>query len=344
MNTENISDTEFNIEIDDNSYCVSSTLPDIIGRSQAMRDIADRIMKVAKNDVNVMISGESGTGKELIARSIHYHSTRKNAPFIPIDCVALPATLLESELFGFEKGAFTGAAQTKPGLFELADKGTLFLDEITELDSHLQAKLLRVLQERQFRRIGGKEFIHVDVRIISATNRNPETAVQEKWLRQDLYFRLNVVPIFIPPLRERKNDIEPLALHFIEKYTPFSHIDIHSISKDAMEKLKTHPWPGNIRELENTIQRMLSLTDHAVLEASDIPTEFKNQLPAGNTGGFWQRPYKEAKAECIEEFTRTYLNRLLQKQNGNISKVAESSGLSRAMIYRLLQKFNISAS
>lgn len=306
-----------------------------------MRDIATRVLKVARNDVNVMISGESGTGKELIARNIHYHSPRKNAPFIPVDCVALPATLLESELFGFEKGAFTGAVHAKPGLFELANRGTLFLDEITELDHHLQAKLLRVLQERQFRRIGGKDFIHVNVRIISATNRNPEKAVEDKWLRQDLYFRLNVVPIFLPPLRQRLEDIDILVSHFVKKYNPFASIEIQSISDDAIAALKSYAWPGNVRELENIIQRMISLTDHAEILAEDIPLDPKSKTAQAVTTDLTQMPYKEAKAKYIEEFTVNYLSQLMKKHNHNITHVAKASGLSRAMLYRLLQKFNI---
>ncbi len=333
--------TSFKTENTTNAYCVSSELPNIIGKSQVMRDIATRVLKVARNDVNVMISGESGTGKELIARNIHYHSPRRNAPFIPVDCVALPATLLESELFGFEKGAFTGAVHSKPGLFELANRGTLFLDEITELDHHLQAKLLRVLQERKFRRIGGKDFINVDVRIISATNRNPEQAVEEKWLRQDLYFRLNVVPVFLPPLRQRLEDIETLVAHFIRKYNPFASIEIKSISDEAITALKAYEWPGNVRELENIVQRMISLTDHADIETSDIPSDLNSLQFKEDNGALINLPYKEAKARYVEEFTVNYLTQLMNKYKHNITHAAGASGLSRAMLYRLLQKFNI---
>lgn len=234
-------------------------LPDLVGECQLMQEIAERVQKVAKSEANVLIYGESGTGKEMIAKNIHHFSRRTEQPFIPLDCVALPTNLLESEIFGYEKGAFTGAIAAKPGLLEIAHDGTLFLDEITELDINLQAKLLRVLQERQFRRIGGTKIIHVNVRIISATNVVPEKAVKDNKLRQDLYFRLNVVPIILPPLRNRKEDIPILVQHFIKKFSPTSPREIKGITREAMKELKRYHWPGNVRELQNVIEQAMSL-------------------------------------------------------------------------------------
>ena len=322
--------------------CVSDFLPNIIGESAAIKDIAEQVIKVAGVDVNVLISGSSGTGKELIARSIHSLSPRNNASFIPIDCVALPATLLESELFGFEKGAFTGAVQSKLGLFELAHKGTIFLDEITELEQSLQAKLLRVLQERQFRRIGGKQTIDVDVRVISATNRNPEEAVKDRWLRNDLYYRLNVVPLRIPPLCERKEDIRCLIRHFIKKYSPFSRTDVQGVSEEVVQCLMDYPWPGNVRELENVMQRMISMADHETIQLSDVPLEYIEHKESAPVDLIGDLPYKEARDQCLSAFKKDYFQRLIETHNGNVSQISRVSGLSRAMIYRIFKDFDIS--
>jgi len=316
-------------------------LENIVGESDTMKQIAKRVLKVAKSEANVIIFGESGTGKELIARSIHRYSPRKNKPFIPLDCVALPTTLLESELFGFEKGAFTGAIKLKPGVFELAEEGTLFLDEISELDPHLQAKLLRVLQERQFRRIGGEKLIKVDVRIISATNRNPERAVKEKRLREDLYYRLNVVPIYLPPLRDRREDIPHLVHHFIKKYNPFCSIDVRGISNEAMHCIKEYLWPGNVRELENVVHRAMSLTDRNTIGLHDLPDDVQESKAELTDEMLHNLKYREAKDKCLEQFGKRYVSKLLEKYQGNISKVARAAGISRKTLYRMLENYGI---
>jgi len=316
-------------------------LNNIIYESSIMRQIAKNVIKLARSRANVLIFGESGTGKELIARNIHSFSSRNDKPFIPLDCVSLPASLLESELFGFEKGAFTGAHQAKPGVFELADGGTLFLDEITEMDYHMQAKLLRVLQERKFRHIGGKSFIDVDVRIISATNRDPVEAVKEKKFREDLYYRLNVVPIYLPPLRERYEDIPLLVHHFISKYNPFSEIEIKGISGKAMNCLRNWHWPGNIRELENVIQRLISMADHDYIEYDHLPDSLKNVDNGQLDKSTLSLGYKNAKIKCLENFNKQYFSKLFKDFDGNISKVASAAGVSRKTIYRIMTDFNI---
>ena len=228
----------------------SSSFDNIIAVNPQMKEIFEKVMKVARTDANIMISGESGTGKELIARSIHAHSSRAQGPFVPVDCVALPGNLLESELFGYERGAFTGAVNAKRGLLELANDGTFFLDEISELNLDLQAKLLRILQERQFRHLGGKELINVNIRVVSATNRDPATAVKEKVLRHDLYYRLNVIPIHLPPLRDRRDDIPLLAQFFLRKFARNNEKQNMRFSDEAMKRLSRYAWPGNVRELK----------------------------------------------------------------------------------------------
>ncbi|MEE4310800.1 MAG: sigma 54-interacting transcriptional regulator [candidate division KSB1 bacterium] len=310
-------------------------LKDIVAESEEMKKIAERIHRVAKTDASVLIIGESGTGKELIARNLHFLSYRKKQPFVPIDCVALPPTLLESEIFGYEQGAFTGATKAKPGMIELSNRGTLFLDEITELDFNLQAKLLRLIQERKFRRVGGTKTKGVDIRIISATNRNPETAIKEKKLREDLYYRLNVVPIVIPPLRERKEDIPVLVYHFIEKYNPTCAIEIKGITKHAMNRLKKYDWPGNIRELQNTIHHAMSLSDDDTIDVSDLPEAILGTETSEDLDYFKYQNFKEAKQRYLDQFTKKYFDTLLNKYKGNISKVARIAGVNRKTIYRL---------
>ncbi len=317
----------------------------IVYESSIMRQLAKNIVKLAKSNANVFIFGESGTGKELVARNIHNLSSRSKYPFIPLDCVSFPATLLESELFGFERGAFTGAVKSKPGVFELAENGTLFLDEITEMDYHMQAKLLRVLQERRVRRLGGKEFIEVNVRIISATNRDPEQAVKVQKLREDLYYRLNVVPVYLPPLKERKEDIPLLVHHFISKYNPTSAIQLKGIDNDALKCLIEYHWPGNIRELENLIHRIMSLSDHDTIEIDDLPNHLKEYKYESEHEIFDESllkySYHEAKKKWLERFNIEYFTKLLKRNSGNITKAAKKSGVSRKTFYRMLDEYNI---
>lgn len=314
---------------------------DIVCNSQSMRVVVQQILKIAKTDANVFIYGETGTGKEMAARAIHSNSLRKSGPFIPLDCVALPATLLESEIFGFEKGAFTGAIRTKPGIFELANDGTLFLDEIDELDLALQAKLLRVLQERQFRRIGGTKMINVNIRIVSAMNQGPEEAMEQKKLRNDLYYRLNVTAISMPPLRNRIEDIPQLVQQFIDEFNPSCHKEIKGISEEAMAYLKQYNWPGNVRELKNIIERAMSLTENSVISICDFPDSLKKKSLFAKTDSIPPVKYKEAKKKYNNQFTTTYFQTLIDVYHHNISKVAEVAGVSRKTLYRILEEINM---
>ncbi|MBN1348926.1 sigma-54-dependent Fis family transcriptional regulator [candidate division KSB1 bacterium] len=311
-------------------------LENVTGKSNVILKIQERVLKVAQSDANVFIYGESGTGKESIARNIHAHSRRRDNAFIPLDCVALPESLLESELFGYEQGAFTGAAKSKPGVMELADGGTLFLDEIVELAPPLQAKLLRALQEHQFRRIGGTKIIDVNLRIISATNIEPRKAVEDKRLRQDLYYRLNVVPIYMPPLRERKEDIPLLVQQFIKKFNPSSPKEIKGITADAMKCLKQYDWPGNVRELQNIIEQAMSLTDHDMIYMQDLPEYIitNKNIPAEICCHGLN--YKSARKKYLDQFNKNYFANLLRKHDGNMSRVAREAGISRRTLYRLL--------
>lgn len=312
-------------------------LKDFVGESKVIHDIAKRVKKAALSEANVLIYGESGTGKELIARNIHYFSQRSKKPFIAIDCVSLPPTLIESEIFGFERGAFTDAKKLKPRLIELADGGTLFLDEIAELDLKLQAKLLRVLQERQFRRLGSTEIKQVNVRIISATNINPETAIKEKKLRTDLYYRLNVVPINIPPLRERKEDIPILVNHFIKFFNSSSQIQIQHISSEALSLLQMYDWPGNVRELQNVIEKTIALADEETIKTEDLPEKIKINAVPIDEESLNKLTYKEAKDQFLQKFNHQYFSNMLKKYDGNISKVARDTGVSRWTIYRIFK-------
>jgi len=312
-------------------------LDHVVYKSPVMEDVARRVTKAARCDANVLIYGETGTGKEMIARNIHLKSNRKDKPFIPIDCVSLPPNLMESELFGFQKGAFTGAIKTKPGLMEIADCGTLFFDEITELDYNLQAKLLRTLQEHEFRRVGGTELINVDVRIISATNQNPEKTVKEKRLRKDLYYRLNVIQISMPPLRERKDDIPLLVQHFIKEFNPGISNEIKGISKDAMQCLIKYNWPGNVRELKNVIEQVMSMADQNMITLADLPENMKKYAMSLVDDVFQDTGFQEAKEKCLNEFYKKYVGYLLKKYDGNITKVARECGLSRWTIYRIIK-------
>lgn len=249
----------------------------LVGDSPAMQKLYEMIEKIADTESTVLITGESGTGKEMIAKTIHYSSSRSEAPFIPVNCAAIPKDLLESELFGHEKGAFTGALNTRIGRFELANKGTLFLDEVGELAPHLQVKLLRVLQEREFERVGGLKTIKVDVRILAATNRDLEKAVKEGRFREDLFYRLNVIPLTIPPLRERKEDIPLLLDHFTHEFARKRKRQPLRFSKGAMDALLSYDWPGNVRELRNLVERLTILVNSDVVEVSDLPEKFHNQ-------------------------------------------------------------------
>jgi two-component system response regulator AtoC len=322
----------------------TSTFDNIVGINPQMKEIFEKVVKVARTEANIMIYGESGTGKELIARSLHAHSSRSQGPFVPVDCVALPGNLLESELFGYEKGAFTGAINSKRGLLELANGGTFFLDEICELNLDLQAKLLRVLQERQFRHLGGKDLINVNIRVISATNRDPAAAMKEKVLRHDLYYRLNVIPLHLPPLRDRRDDIPLLAQFFLRKFSRDNEKQGLRFSDEAMKKLMRYSWPGNVRELQNVVERMTSLSSGRVMGVEDLPDYLRAEQDAPPTEGVAissDLTLREARQNWMESFEKKYLIELLNKYNGNISRVARKAGVHRMTIYRMLKQYNI---
>ena len=316
--------------------------PDIIGQSHALTRLLDTVKKVASSNADVMVCGESGTGKEMIARSVHKYSPRSEGPFVAVDCVALPRTLFESEMFGYEKGAFTGANEQRDGLLKQAHGGTLFIDEVTELDFDLQAKLLRVLQERQYRRVGGREIIDIDVRIVSATRRDPLEEVKKGTFRDDLYYRLSVIPLNLPPLRDRTEDIALLTNHFIEQSALKNGMEIKSLHKKVLDILETYNWPGNIRELRNITERMFVLSGNEIT-VDDLPPNLKPSSPLSqNFNTNISVSYKEAKEMVLGEFTEQYLRKLHLKEKGNISKMAIQSGLSRKALYDLIKKFKIS--
>jgi two-component system, NtrC family, response regulator AtoC len=305
---------------------------EVIGDSQPMQKVFDVIKKVAQSNATVLISGESGTGKELIARAITCNSLRRDKPFIKVNCAALPETLLESELFGHEKGAFTGAVLRRKGRFELADKGTLLLDEIGEISPAVQAKLLRVLQEKEFERIGGSHSLKVDVRVIATTNKDLQNAIGKKEFREDLYYRLNVVPIRMPALRERKDDIVLLVNHFLKKYTVYDNKKLPELSKGAMDIFMKYPWPGNVRELENIIERIV------VLELSDKELErhLESVLVAGGGG-------KDSFTigRPISELEKDYILKTLDATGSNKTRAAEMLGISVRTLRNKLNEYGI---
>lgn len=306
----------------------------IIGRSPAMREIFHTVERVAPTRATVLLAGESGVGKDMIARAIHQHSPRKNHAFVKINCTALPENLMESELFGYDKGAFTGANVSKPGKFEQADQGTAFLDEIGDVPGHIQVKLLRILQERQFERLGSNVTRNVDVRVIAATNVDLRAALEEGRFREDLYYRLNVVPIGIPPLRERREDIPFLAIHFVHKLSKELGSLAKEISPAGMERLLGHSWPGNVRELENTIERSLVLASGETLQAADIRVE----APRNASAPALQQSPLLPEGETLEHWEQMMIREALRRANGNKSQAARMLGLTRnALRYRLSQ-------
>jgi two-component system, NtrC family, response regulator AtoC len=312
----------------------------IISADSKMQDVFKLVSKVLNNDITVQIYGESGTGKELIARAIHYNGKRKDNPFIVVNCASIPRELLESELFGHEKGSFTGAHQRKLGKFEVANGGTIFLDEVGELEMLLQAKLLRVIQEKSFDRVGGTDLIKTDVRIISATNRDLKDAVEKKEFREDLFYRLNSFPIFIPPLRHRKGDILVLAQHFLESLSKKLGKEIKGFSKKALKLIYDYPWPGNIREMENTIERCMIIAEKDIIDVEDLPTHLRSSdsvIISDFTGNIFNDdtiiPFEKLKEESIRH--------ALKVTKGNIVEAAKKLHLGRATIYRLMERYNI---
>lgn len=314
----------------------------MIGESPAMQNVYRMIEKVARADSTVLIRGESGTGKELVARAIHYHSPRAGKPFVTINCAALPETLLESELFGHTKGAFTGAVAAKKGLFEEADGGTFFLDEVGEITLGLQAKLLRVLEEGEFMRLGETKPRRVNVRVLAATNRNLEKALADGTFRPELYYRLNVVTITLPPLRERDGDIALLATHFLARYSQKMGKRLEGFTPEAMSRLCRYSWPGNVRELENVIERAVILADGKMVDLCDLPKDLEGggepdiETQASSLGSL---PYKEA----VREFEKRLVLKALKDANGVQAKAAELLGLKRTTLHEIMKRLGIGA-
>jgi len=314
----------------------------IIGTSKSIKDIFEAIKRVAPTTTTILITGETGTGKELVADAIHYNSPRKKNPLLKINCAAIAKTLMESELFGHEKGAYTGAAVTKPGKFELAHKGTLFLDEVSEIPRDMQVKLLRVLQEQEFERVGGLRTIKVDVRIIAATNQNLLQQVQAGNFREDLYYRLNVFPIEVPPLRSRKEDILPLTDYFLEKFNKKLNVSVN-MEQEVKKMFLRHDWPGNIRELENLIERMILLAQNDTVTMREIPEEFKaavNKIAAAPLETS-KKPFKNYMRDHVENVEKQMIVKMLEEAGGNVTKAAQQLGLSRKGLQLKMIKYNL---
>jgi len=306
----------------------------IIGRSQSIQEVFDLIGQVCRSEATVLIRGESGTGKELIAHEIHYNSYRADKPFIKVNCAALPESVIESELFGHEKGAFTGAVASRKGRFELADRGTLFLDEIGELSPQMQVKLLRVLQEQEFERVGGIRTIKVDVRLVTATNRNLEEEIKAGKFREDLYYRLNVFPIHIPPLRERKSDIMLLCDHFIEKYNRRNHRNVKRITSSAIDLFMSYHWPGNVRELENCIERAVLLSTDSVIHGYHLPPSLQS---AESSDTQISSPLQKA----LEELEYELIADALKTARGNRARAARILGITERIMGLRVDKYHI---
>ena len=315
----------------------------IIGSSDRITEIFETIKRVAPTSTTILITGETGTGKELIARAIHRNSPRKNNPFIKINCAAIPESLMESELFGYEKGAFTGAATKKQGRFELAHKGTLFLDEVGELPKDMQVKLLQVIQEQEFERVGGLQTIKVDVRLITATNRNLFEDVKDGRFREDLYYRLNVIPAHLPPLRERKEDIPVLIDFFIEKFNKKLDRSVKYIDEKVTNLLIQYAWPGNIRELENLVERMILMARGDTIVFADLPSELKATIESDSTGpsGIRQKPFKDIMKNHMEDIEKQMIISVLEECGNNVTRAAKQLGLSRKGLQLKMMKYKL---
>ncbi len=319
--------------------------PRIIGEDAQLRQVSQQLHRAAATDATVLLEGESGTGKELFARALHALSPRNDGPFVAINCAAIPETLLETELFGYEKGAFTGAATRKPGRFELAHRGTLFLDEIGELPLSLQAKILRALEEKSFERVGGTQSLHVDVRVVAATNRNLKQRVAERQFREDLYFRLSVFPIQIPPLRERADDVVILARNFVDKFCREVNKPPLTLSDAALEELRTYPWPGNVRELQNCIERAVILCDDDTIHPRHLNLSFR-QPAAPVPVSPWEQidlsgTMNEALRRVATEVERRKVEQALRDAGGNKQKAAEQLQLTYKMFVSKQREFGI---
>jgi two-component system, NtrC family, response regulator GlrR len=311
----------------------------LIGESPAFLEVVNNLPLIAQYDTTILISGETGTGKEVCAHAIHRLSARADHPFIPVNCGAIPVELIENELFGHERGAYTGAASSQIGLIREADGGTLFLDEIDSLPLMAQVKLLRFLQEKEFRPLGSSKTWRANVRVITATNLDIEKAVNTGKVRQDLYYRLNIIPLKLPPLRERREDILPLAEHFLARCAAKFHKRVTSFDLEARRKLLLHDWPGNVRELEHAVERAAALSSRAVIQGADLALSFGH----GGDGAPNHVSFKAAKAKVVAEFERTYLQALLMACNGNVTRAAEAAHKDRGALCQLLRKHRIDA-
>ena len=309
-------------------------LKQLVGESPPFINEIKKIPKVARCDTNVLVSGETGTGKELFARAIHYLSPRASKPFVPFNCGAVPTDLMENELFGHVRGAFTGAATDQPGLIGAADSGTMFLDDIDCLPRPSQAKLLRFLQEKEYRQLGSAKTFQADVRVIAATNADLEAAVDEGNLRQDLYYRLNVISLLLPALRDRPEDVSLLACHFLKKYADDFNKRLTGFTSDAMKVLMLYEWPGNVRELEHVVERAVLFSEHPVIREADITLPHKKAAPC-------QMSFKDAKARVIKKFEKSYIEKLLLSYRGNITKAARAAQKNRRAFWQLIRKHRI---
>ncbi len=315
-------------------------LEQLVGVSEPMQQVLEFVQKVADSDSTVMIQGESGTGKELVARMLHFNSQRRDRPLVPVNCGAIPENLLESELFGHEKGAFTGATHARMGRFELAHGGTIFLDEIGEMSLPLQVKLLRVLQEREFERVGGNRTIHVDVRIIAATNQDLEAMVEERRFRQDLFYRLNVIPIVIPPLRERRTDIPLLIDHFLDRFNQSKHTQVVGLDDEALRLLTEYDWPGNIRELENMMERLVVLKKQGILASEDLPQKISRRSMIPELKEQFIRLSEDGihLSREVEQYEKHLIMEALRKANGVTSRAAQLLHLNRTTLVEKLKR------
>jgi two-component system response regulator PilR (NtrC family) len=325
---------------------LTHSFSNIIGRSEAMLDVFKMIETVSRTNSTILLTGESGTGKGLVAQAVHYHSLRRDKPMVPLNCGAMPETLLESEMFGHMRGAFTGADANKKGLIEVAEKGTIFLDEIAEMSPSMQVKLLRVLQERKYRRVGGLEELQADIRVIAATNQDLSKAVAEGRFREDLFYRINVIPIALPPLRDRRDDIPLLAEHFLGKYAGQMEKTVTSISRPAMDLLARHEWPGNIRELENVVERAVALEPTPSVQPESLPQTLRNGVPrpvssgAAAAGDVLPEGGLDLEAR-VQELERRYLSQALERANGVQVKAAELLGMSFRSFRYYVKKYNL---
>lgn len=317
----------------------------LVGSSPAFRAILTQMEKVANTSATVLITGESGTGKELVARALHGFSMRKDQQFMPIDCSTIPETIIESELFGHVRGAFTGAVRDKKGMVEEANGGTLFLDEIGDLSPAMQVKLLRLLQEGEYKVVGSNTIRKADIRFVAATNQNLAERIKDGQFREDLFYRLNVINIQLPPLRDRQDDIPLLASHFLGKYNAQYGKNVKRISPDALKNMQERAWPGNVRELENVIERGVIMASGETLEEADIGVYQPDGMSAAPSpelsGGLYSLPFKEAKDKLIEKFQSEYIAKVLSRSDGNVSQAARESGLKRQYLHRLMRETSI---